>query len=161
MNAPLWKKVSFSSKKLVTTRLLQLVLEHGCEYLNISDQIVGNLTLNHASQLKYLTINQKYNYKYFDANEIWDPLLSSCHSLEKLHLTNFDLNSRLIKRIFTQNGKTLKVLKLNWFRSSSLASIELSVIQQIIDQCVKLEELTFCQTILTGLAIKYMIKNMY
>ena len=156
----LWKKVSFSSKTLVATRLLQLVLEHGCEYLNISDQIVGNLTLNRASQLKYLTINQKYRYKYFDANEIWDPLLSSCHSLEKLQLTNFDLNSSLIKRICTQNGKTLKVLKLNWFRSSSIASIELSVIQQIIDQCVKLEELTFCQTILTGLAIKYMIKNL-
>ena len=153
----LWKKVSFSSKTLVTTRLLQLVLEHGCEYLNISDQIVGNLTLNRASQLKYLTINQ--NYKYIDANEIFDPLVSSCHSLEKLQLTNFDLNSSQIKRICTQNGKTLKVLKLNWFRSSYLASIELSVIQQIIDQCVKLEELTFCQTILTGLAIKYMIKN--
>ena len=85
--------------------------------------------------------------------------MSSCHSLEKLQLTNFDLNSSQIKRICTQNGKTLKVLKLNWFRSSYLASIELSVIQQIIDQCVKLEELTFCQTILTGLAIKYMIKN--
>ena len=155
----LWKKVNLSCNSLVPTGLLQLIIEHGCEYLNISDQIVGNLTLNRASQLKYLTINQKYNYKYFDANKIWDPLVSSCHSLEKLQLTNFDLTSSLIKRICTQNGKTLKVLKLNWFRSSSLASIELSVIQQVIDQCVKLEELTFCQTILTGLAIKYMIQN--
>ena len=155
----LWKKVNFSCDSLVPTGLLQLILEHGCEYLNISDQIVGNLTITRASQLKYLTINQKYNYKYTDANKIFDQLVSSCHSLETLQLTNFDLNSSLIKRICTQNGKTLKVLKLNWFRSSSLASIELSVIQQIIDQCVKLEELTFCQTILTGLALKYMIKN--
>ena len=153
----LWEKVNFSCNSLVPTGLLQLVLEHGCEYLNISDQIVGKLTLDQASQLKYLTLN--LNFSCIDANEIFDPLMSSCYSLETLQLTNFDLTSSLIKKICTQNGKTLKVLKLSWFRSSSLASIELSVIQQIIDQCVELEELTFCQTILTGLAIRYLIKN--
>jgi len=137
-----------------------LILELGCEYLNISDQIVGELTLHQASQLKYLTLN--LNFSYIDANKIFGPLLSSCHSLEKLHLSYLDLNSSVISSICTQNSKTLKVLKLTWCCQSSSGRAEklpFKFIQQIIDQCVELEELTFCQTRLSEESIDYLVKN--
>ena len=156
----LWEKVNFSCNSLVPTGLLQLILELGCEYLNISDQIVGELTLHQASQLKYLTLN--LNFSYIDANKIFDPLLSSCHSLEKLHLSYLDLNSSVISSICTQNSKTLKVLKLTWCCQSSSGRAEklpFKFIQQIIDQCVELEELTFCQTRLSEESIDYLVKN--
>ena len=155
----IWEKVNFSYNSLVPTGLLQLILELGCEYLNISDQIVGELTLHQASQLKCLTLN--LNFSYLDANKIFDPLLSSCHSLEKLQLSHLHLNSILISSICTQNSKTLKVLKLNWgkIRYSSRPYITLGAIQPIIDQCVELEELTFCQTRLSEGSIDYLVKN--
>ena len=153
----LWKKVNFSSDSLVPTGLLKLVLEHGCEYLNITDQLVGHLNLNQDSKLKFLNLD----LNSCNVDVIIDPLMSSCHSLEKLQLTNFNLNSSLIKSISTQNSKTLKVLKLNLGKSqsSSRPYMQLSVIQPIIDHCVELEELTFCQTRLTKLSIDYLVKN--
>ena len=156
----LWKKVNFSSDSLVPTGLLKLVLEHGCEYLNIGDQLFGDLTLNLGSKLKFLNLDLKHNYN--DANEIFDPLLSSCHSLEKLHLSYLDLNSSVISSICTQNNKTLKVLKLTWCCQSSSGRAEklpFDFIQQIIDQCVELEELTFCQTRLSEESIEYLVRN--
>ena len=155
----LWKKVNFSSDTFVPTGLLQLILEHGCEYLNIGDQLFGDLTLDLGSKLKFLNLDLKHSYN--DANAIFDPLLSSCHSLEKLQLSHLYLNSSLISSICTQNSKTLKVLKLNWgkSRSSSRPYIPLGAIQPIIDQCVELEELTFCQTRLSQGSIDYLVKN--
>ena len=152
----LWKKVNLFSG---STGLLKLILEHGCEYINIGDQLFGNLTPNLGSKLKFLNLDLKHSYN--DANEIFDPLLSSCHSLEKLQLSHFDLNSSLISSICTQNSKTLKVLKLNWgkSRSASRPYIPLGAIQPIIDQCVELEELTFCQTRLSEGSIDYLVKN--
>ena len=164
----LWKKVNFSSDSLVPTGLLRLILEHGCEYLNIGDQLFGDLTLNLGSKLKFLNLDLKHNY--VDANELFDPLLSSCHSLEKLQLSHFYLHSSLISSICTQNSKTLKVLKLNsigksiqGMRGMPVSSpglvFGLSIIQPIIDQCVELEELTFCQTRLSQGSIDYLVKN--
>ena len=159
----LWKKVNFISDSLVPTGLLQLVLEHGCEYLNITDELVGHLTLNQDSKLKFLNLD--LNSCYIDLimyrSKIFAPLMTSCHSLEKLELTNFDINSCLIKSICKQNSKTLKVLKLNWGTSPSSSGpyMQLSVIQPIIDECVELEELTFCQTRLSEGSIDYLVKN--
>ena len=167
----LWKKVNFSSNSLVPTGLLQWVLEHGCEYLNITDKIfrhltlnqepVGHLTLNQDSKLKFLNLD--LNSCYIDVimhrSKIFAPLMISCHSLEELHLTNFDLNSDLIKSICTQNSKTLKVLEVNWGKSRSQSYLQLSVIQPIIDECVELEELTFYQTRLSEGLIDYLVKN--
>ena len=93
---------------------------------------------------------------------IFDPLVASCHSLEKLELTNLDLNSSLIKSICTQNSKTLKVLKLKWSKNQSSSSglyMQLSDIQPIIDECVELEELNFFQTRLSEESIDYLVKN--
>merc|ERR1712228_560509 len=58
-------------------------------------------------------------------------------------------------------GKTLKMLKLNLGKSqsSSRPYMQLSVSQPIIDQCVELEELTFCQTRLSEGSIDYLVKN--
>ena len=88
--------------------------------------------------------------------------MTSCHSLEKLQLTNVVLNPSLIKSICTQNSKTLKVLKLNWGKSRSSSGgpyMQLSVIQPIIDECVELEELIFCETGLSEESIDYLVKN--
>ena len=41
----LWKKVNLSNKTLVPAGLLQIILEQGCEYLNVSDEIDGHLML--------------------------------------------------------------------------------------------------------------------
>ena len=157
----LWKKVNFSRNSLVPSGLLQFVLEHGCEYLNISDQLVGHLTLNQDSKLKFLNLdlNSCYNDVIIYRSKIFAPLMTSCHSLEELHLTNFDLNSDLIKSICTQNSKTLKVLEVNWGKSRSQSYLQLSVIQPIIDECVELEELTFYQTRLSEGLIDYLVKN--
>ena len=161
----LWKKVNFSRGSLVPTGLLQSVLEHGCEYLNISDQLVGHLTLNQDSKLKFLNLDL-LDSCYIDVimyrSKIFAPLMTSCHSLEKLELTDFDINSCLIKSICTQNSKTLKVLKLNWGKSRSSSTgpyMQLSVIQPIIDECVELEELIFCETGLSEESIDYLVKN--
>ena len=157
----LWKKVNFSRNSLVPSGLLQFVVEHGCEYLNISDQLVGHLTLNQDSKLKFLNLdlNSCYNDVIIYRSKIFAPLMISCHSLEELHLTNFDLNSDLIKSICTQNSKTLKVLEVNWGKSRSQSYLQLSVIQPIIDECVELEELTFYQTRLSEGLIDYLVKN--
>ena len=94
-------------------------------------------------------------------SKIFAPLMTSCHSLEKLELTNVNINSSLIRSICTQNGKTLKVLKLNWGTSGYVTGpyMQLSVIQPIIDHCVELEELNFCQTRLSEGSIDYLVKN--
>ena len=46
----LWKKVNFSSNSKVPAGLLQLVLDHGCEFLNISNKLFGHLPLNQKSK---------------------------------------------------------------------------------------------------------------
>jgi hypothetical protein len=139
----------------VPTGLLQWLLEHGCEYLNISDQLFGHLNLDQHSKLKYLNLN----CYYIDTNLIFDPLMSSCHSMERLQLTHFDLNSSLIKKICTQNSKTLKVLKLNFCHHLSSSALELNNIQPIIDECVELEEIAFCHCRLKRESIDYLVKN--
>ena len=162
----LWKKINLSCRLLVPTGLLKWLLEHGCEYLNISDQLFGHLNLDQHSKLKYLNLN--LNRYYIDTNLIFDPLMSSCHSLERLQLTHFDLNSSLIKKICNQNSKTLKVFKLNSCQSISLSQnnrrfvasyLELNDIQPIIDECVELEELAFCQCRLKRESIDYLVEN--
>ena len=163
----LWKKVNFSSESMVPTGLLQLILDHGCEYLNISqgyycisDELLGQLTLNQDSKLKFLNLDLTFYFAVIRYRSlIFDPLLTSCHSLEKLQLTNLDLNSSLIKTICTQNSKTLKVLNLNWCTSPSSPYMQLSVVRPIIDECVGLNELIFCKTHLSEGSMDYLVKN--
>ena len=164
----LWNKVNFFSCTRVPTGLLKLVLEHGCEYLDIHDQFFGHLTLNQDSQLKLLNLD--LNHYYVNSSKIFEPLLNSCYSLEKLQLSWYDLKPHQLSSICTQNRKTLKVLKLNSIGKSIRGMrgmpvstpglvFGLSIIQPFIDQCVELEELTFCQTRLTKLSIDYLVKN--
>ena len=155
----LWKKVNFSSNSKVPAGLLQLVLDHGCEFLNISNKLFGHLPLNQKSKLKFLMLDLScYIDNIMYRPKIFDVLMSVCHSLEKLQLTNFELNSSLISNTCIQNSKTLKVLKLNLSLNHHL-SMKLKVIQPIIDQCVELEELNFCQTRLSQGSIDYLVKN--
>jgi len=161
----LWKEINLSCHLLVPTGLLQWLLEHGCEYLNISDQLFGHLNLDQHSKLKSLNLN--LNRHYIDTNFIFDPLMRSCHSLERLQLTHFDLNYSLMEMICTQNSKTLKVLKLISCHSkqsvfskySESSYLKLNDIQPILDECVELEEISFCQCRLKGESIDYLVKN--
>ena len=153
------KKVNFSCNSKVPAGLLQLVLDHGCEFLNISNKLFGHLPLNQKSRLKFLMLDLScYIDNIMYRSKIFDVLMSVCHSLEKLQLTNFELNSSLISNTCIQNSKTLKVLKLNLSLNHHL-SMKLKVIQPIIDQCVELEELNFCQTRLSQGSIDYLVKN--
>ena len=139
----LWNKVNFFSCTRVPTGLLKLVLEHGCEYLDIHDQFFGHLTLNQDSQLKLLNLD--LNHYYVNSSKLFEPLLNSCYSLEKLQLSWYDLKPHQLSSICTQNRKTLKVLKLNSIGKSIRGMrgmpvstpglvFGLSIIQPFIDQ---------------------------
>ena len=59
----LWKKVNLSNQTggtLVSARLFKLILERGCEHLNVSSQIDGNLSINQFTKLKCLNIAWRY-----------------------------------------------------------------------------------------------------
>ena len=174
----LWKKVNLSNKTLVPAGLLKFILEHGCEYLNISDQIVGNLTPTKTTKLKFLNLAWKYEIRdrlTFQRNaEVSGELLRSCSFLEKLELYGVLLNSYSGLNICTTSGKTLKVLRLSYCstfyeslsdrqtRPKAIAltrPLELDFIQPIVDQFVELEELSFYKTRLSEDSIKYLVKN--
>jgi hypothetical protein len=170
----LWKKVNLSNKRTVPAGLLQLILERGCEYLNINDRIshriVGNLTPTQTTKLKCLNLAWKYeirDIRAFQRNaEVSEELLRSCSFLEKLELYCVSLNSDSGLNICTRNGKTLKILRLsfcNRFHESlndrQTRPLELDFIQPIVDQCVELEELSFYKSRLSEDSIEYLVKN--
>ena len=53
----LWKTVNLE-KKIVKTEFLEMILNKGCQILNISDStIIGSLILSKASQLRVLNFS--------------------------------------------------------------------------------------------------------
>ena len=166
----LWKKVNLSNKSIVPAGLLKFILERGCEYLNISDPIVGNLTPTQTTKLKFLNLAWKYEIRdklKFQRNaEVSEEILRSCSFLEKLELYCVSLNSDSGLNICTRSGKTLKVLRLSYcnrfyesLNDRQTRPLELDFIQPIVDQCVELEELSFYKTRLSEDSIAYLVKN--
>jgi len=166
----LWKKVNLSNKTKVPAGLLKFILEHGCEYLNISDQIVGNLMPTQTTKLKSLNLAWKYEIRdklTFQRNaEVSEELLRSCSFLEKLELYCVSLNSDSGLNICARSGKTLKVLRLSYcnrfyesVNDRQTRPLELDFIQPIVDQCVELEELSFFKTRLSEDSMEYLVKN--
>ena len=102
----LWKKINID---LVPAKLLQLVLNNGCEYLSLNcSTVVGNLVMNKSSQLRYLDMTT-----LTATAKLKETVLASCHSLEKVSLMNTPLNKKIVNSLFNQNGKTLQILNLS------------------------------------------------
>ena len=105
----LWKKINIINIDLVPAKLLQLVLNNGCEYLSLNwSTVEGNLVMNKASKLRYLDMTS-----FTATDEFKEQFLASCHSLENVSLMNTPLTKKMVNFIFNQNGKTLQVLKLS------------------------------------------------
>ena len=105
----LWKKINIHNIDRVPAKLLQLVLNNGCEYLSLNSSTVeGNLVMNKASKLRYLDLTS-----FTATDKFKERFLASCHSLEKVSLLNTPLNKKMMSFIFNQNGKTLQVLNLS------------------------------------------------
>jgi hypothetical protein len=149
----LWQNVNLFPKRIVPTGLLQLILENGCKRINTCSQIVGTLTLNQESQLEFLN-------SWNTDPRVLTVLLTSCHSLEQLHLRNVILNHEMISSICYQNGHTLKVLKLAHCKNVSDNTMDNVWIRLIIDNCVQLSVLDLIDTQLSEESIEYMASNL-
>ena len=150
----LWQNLNLLPKNPVPTGLLQLILENGCQRINTSGKIVGTLTLNQESQLKFLNTGST-------KARALTVLLSSSYSLEQLHLSNVILNHNMISSICYQNGQTLKVLRLvNCNKKLSDDATPSEWIGLIIDNCRELIELDLSDTHLSEESIEYLAKNL-
>ena len=127
----LWLKVNFYKKKL-TTALLEKVLVNRCKYLSLQHATLeGNLRLKNPTSLKCLDIsNCQANHGALDE------VFASCHSLEKLCLIDFNLESININDMAALNGQTLQVLNM-----INCRGLNLDKIKPLIDNCVQLKEL--------------------
>ena len=68
-----------------------------------------------------------------------EEILASCYSLQKLALDEIHLTQNMINSIGTQNGQTLETLSLRLY---SCQDLSLTFIQQIIEKCIKLKEIS-------------------
>ena len=152
----LWQNVNLFPKSTVPSGLLQMILENGCKRLSTCSQILGTLTLNQESQLKFL------NTAWNTDSRILTVLLGSCNSLEQLRLSNVVLNPDIISSI-CRNGQTLKVLKITHCKRFSDETkpewIQGRWIQLIIDNCPELCVLDLDGTPLSEYYIEHLAKN--
>ena len=88
-----WKKVNLSNqtgRTLVSAGLFKLILELGCEHLNVSAQIDGNLNINKFTKLKCLNVAWKYlindQAQFLRNAEVLVKLLCNSNLLEKSEL---------------------------------------------------------------------------
>ena len=156
-----WKKVNLSNNTLVPAGLLQMIIERGCEYLNISDdflmtdaEIDVHLMPAQTNKLKCLSLAWKHETLLNAC--LLKTLLDSCTVLETLELSCVSLPSKP-----PSFCKTLKILRLSYCKGFGYQTrlLELRCIQAIIDQCVELEELSFYKTFLSEDSIDYLVKN--
>ena len=127
----LWKKINLHRCDFVPSELLQHVLNNGCKFLSLNrSTVVGNLSLENCSQLRYLDMTKLIATDEVKENEV--RILTSCHSLEKLSLIGMALSKKMLFSIFYQNSKTLQVLNLSRCSGVSMG---------LIHYCVNLVEL--------------------
>jgi len=165
----LWQKVNLHPKEIVPTGLLELILENNCEYLSTYGKIVGKLNLDKASKLKCLVASNLIGYSDHHSNhEVLGILLDSCHTLEKLSLNSVTLNERMISSICIQNGKTLKILRLNgcnrllglgFLNILSQEELTLKYVKPIVDYCTELRELDLSHCVISEEAMDYLANN--
>ena len=132
LDALQWKKINLS-KKIVPAEFIKYVLDHGCQYLNLSGaKITGNLNLDKISySIKYLNLADCKS----DPNFV-KKLIVSCKYIQKLSLRHFESfrdDAKNILKCINPNGlQTLDLtltsgLDLNYiqklFKSKTLTEI--------------------------------------
>ena len=145
------------SNKDIPTGFLEHVLNNGCQYLGLaSAQIDGDSLKCNASQLKYLDLSLCES-----SRQVFDDLLSSCHSLEKLALDNQGhLHNDLVKTMCCQFGATLQVLDLSKCNVKNMEPMSLEIIQLMIDNFSQLKEVNFRDTYLSEQSLDYVSNNL-
>ena len=146
-----WLKINFY-KKTLPTSLLEKVLIKGCKYLSLQHATLeGNLRLEKRTLLKCLDISNCRS-----TVGVWDEVLASCYSLEKLCLIESRLGSINMNDLTAQNGQTLQVL--NMINCTGL--LNLDMMKPLIDNCVQLKELNLRGVRITKEAIDYLVTNL-
>ena len=151
----LWpKKLNLCYKK-VPVEFLQRLLDSGCKYLSLSGAVLqGTPNFPTTSVLKYL------NLAGFGLKNNPEKILKSCFSLQKLSLSQLPLSLKLISITSLQNSKTLKVLDLSRCTFLGSHSNELDCIEQIVETCTELKELSLCMTYLCETSIDFLVSNL-
>ena len=158
----LWLKINLYSNDLIPTEFLEYVLNNGCKYLGLAYAQIwsdgGDSLKFNASKLKYLDLTYCGS-----SHQVFDDLLSSCHSLEKLALdTNCPrmLHDDLVKTMCRQFGTTLQVLDISLCNGTNMETMSLEVIQLMIDSFCQLKEVNFRDTDLSKESLAYVCNNL-
>jgi len=158
----LWLKMNLYLNNSIPTGFLEYGLNNGCKYLGLAfaqiAEIEGESLKFNASQLKYLDLSFCQS-----SHQVFDDLLSSCHSLEKLALdTHYQrmLHDDLVKTMCCQFGATLKVLDLSNCNGKNMESLRLEIIQLMIDSFSQLKEINFRDTYLSEESLDYVSNNL-
>ena len=160
----LWRKVNLHRQPwqltTVPTEFLEMILNNGCKHLTLKGaKLVGNLGLDKTSHLSYLNLDDCEA----SSVKVFEDLLASCYSLEKLSLAEITLTSKIVKNMCYQNGKTLQILNL-----CNCDGLNLESMKHIADNCTELREVDFSSipsTIICGSripqdALDYLANNL-
>ena len=88
--------------------MIQGLMKNGCKYLNLRESgLQGNFDdFEFISELRYLDV------AFCEAeNEVFEKILKSCRSIEKLSLAKTMLNQNVMFNFFIQNGQSLKAMR--------------------------------------------------
>ena len=158
----LWLRIDLYENKSVATGFLEYVLNNGCKYLGLGftqiGQINGESLRCNSSQLKCLDLSFCQS-----SHQVFDDLLSSCHSLEKLSLASqcrIMLNKDLVKTMCHQFGASLKVLNVSNCYRPNMEIMDLEMIQLLIDSFSQLKEVNFGNTYLSEESLDYVCNNL-
>ena len=143
----LWVTVNLV-KKIVKTKLLEIILSKGCKILNLSNStIVGSLGSNMKHHIRSLDVSQSGKPGEENIDVLEELLFSSC-SLQHLKMEGLLITPKMSAGI-CKNGKTLQGLNLNHsYVIEECISLDDTVpngghLQAIIKCCQELKELTF------------------
>ena len=119
----------------VPTEFLKMILNNGCKDLTVEGaKFEGNLDLDKTSHLSYLDLDDCEA----SSVKVFEDLLASCYTLEKLSLAEITLTSKIVENMCYQNGKTLQILNLcncDWLNLESM--------KHIANNCTELREVDF------------------
>ena len=155
----LWKRVDVNDKK-VSKEFLEMVLEKGCKFLDVSLAVTleDSLNIGHKSELRHLDVSS-----YFPPKQVLEKLLIA--NLEKLAMRNLTISQDLIFHICNKNSSSLQILNLGNCRGinpSIYRNLDFESIQIISDKCINLKEVDFSGSmgsIDSESTIRYLVNN--
>ena len=160
----LWQRVDVNDKK-VSTDFLEMILENGCRFLDISLAVTLEYSINiERSELRSLDVSS-----FCQENQVIEKLLNSCHYLEKLAMRNLKIWPNLIFNICIQNCD-LQILNLANCEGTSNSPIhykdlEFESVKIIADNCKNLKEINLSGSfgsigfIDSERTIRYLVEN--